>query len=568
MAGNYIGVDATGAVSLGNAGFAVEIYGGSYANVIGWNGAADAVDERNILSGNGAGGVSIHDAGTTQNVVAGNYIGTTASGAAALANNGDGVIIGSGATANTVGGTTAAARNVISGNAGDGVEITGSGTTSNVVEGNYIGTNAAGMAALPNGGHGVDIVGAANVTVGGATAGAGNIISGNTGDGVLVSNSTGTVIQGNDIGLNAAGTGPVANFDGVGVFSSGDALIGGAAAGARNVISGNARSGVLTDGAVIQGNYIGTDATGMALVANASFGILADGQGLVVGGTASGAGNVIVGNSGLGIQLQGTAHGAVIQGNLIGTDRTGNAALGGLGDDIFLTNSASGNTIGGAVAGAGNVLVGASQYGIELAGAADGTTIQGNNIGVGLDGATLIPNAGGIWIGTANNVVGGTAAGAANIIVGSVGSLVFGVAGDGVEITGQQGATGGTVVEGNIISGNGAGYAVAIESGAQADVSGFVTGNVFNDGVLSLHGLGFLDITGNYTQTANGSLVLDLGGTDPGSFDQLVVSGTVTLAGDLWHAAPRSPASRSTVADSDAVITFLSSTGAFASPAL
>ncbi len=148
-------------------------------------------------------------------------------------------------------------------------------------------------------------------------------------------------------------------------------------------------------------------------------------------------------------------------------------------------------------------------------------------------------------------------------------NVISGNSGDGVDITGS--GTTGNVVEGNIIGRNAAGtsvllnggYAVAIEAGAQAAVSGFVTGNVLNDGVLSLQGLGFLNITGNYTQTANGSLDLSLGGTGPGTFDQLFVSGTVTLAGDLT--AHLIDGFTPTVGESDTVITFLSSTGAFAS---
>ena len=138
-----------------------------------------------------------------------------------------------------------------------------------------------------------------------------------------------------------------------------------------------------------------------------------------------------------------------------------------------------------------------------------------------------------------------------------------------MDITGS-GATG-NVVEGNIIGMNATdtaallngGYAVAIEAGAQADVSGSVTGNVYNDGTLSLHGLGYLDITGNYTQTANGSLVLDLGGTAAGTFDLLQVSGSVTLAGDLTVHLVNGFAP--TVVDSDAAMTFASVAGAFAS---
>jgi hypothetical protein len=125
-----------------------------------------------------------------------------AAGTAALSNLGDGVLlVGAGAASNTVGGTAAAVRNVISGNGNNGVEIQGSGATKNVVEGNYIGTNAAGTAALANTYAGVALAnGASNNTVGGTAAAARNIISGNAVHGVAIINGpTGNV--GEDLGV-------------------------------------------------------------------------------------------------------------------------------------------------------------------------------------------------------------------------------------------------------------------------------------------------------------------------------------------------------------------------------
>src|SRR5262249_17835437 len=122
--------------------------------------------------------------GATSNVVLGNFIGTDVTGAVALGNVLDGVKITSGATNNTVGGSVASARNIISGNAEHGVYIFGGGTNGNVVLGNYVGTNAAGTAALGNLQQGIVVWGGgANNTIGGLTAtpgtGAGNVVSGN-----------------------------------------------------------------------------------------------------------------------------------------------------------------------------------------------------------------------------------------------------------------------------------------------------------------------------------------------------------------------------------------------------
>src|SRR5205085_10764500 len=97
---------------------------------------------RNLISGNTSTGIDFRDAGTSGNIVAGNYVGTDATASSALANN-IGVNVVDGVSGNTIGGTTAGARNVISGNS-FGVAIGGAGTTVNVGAGNYVGTNAAG----------------------------------------------------------------------------------------------------------------------------------------------------------------------------------------------------------------------------------------------------------------------------------------------------------------------------------------------------------------------------------------------------------------------------------------
>ena len=158
----------------------------------------------NVISGNTGDGVSITGSGTTANKVTGNFVGTTAAGTAAVANTGSGVRISDGATNNTVGGTTAGARNVLSGNAQYGVQLADGGTTGNVVAGNYVGTDATGTARLANT-TGVRLEpGADGTTIGGTAAGAGNLIAGNTGTGVSIGRP-GNVVQGNRIGLTTAG---------------------------------------------------------------------------------------------------------------------------------------------------------------------------------------------------------------------------------------------------------------------------------------------------------------------------------------------------------------------------
>ena len=112
------------------------------------------------------------------NVVQGNFIGTDITGTAKLANGGDGVVVGGlfGFVTNgvTIGGTTAAARNIISGNGSNGIETGDASTT--LIQGNFIGTDVSGTNNLGNTGIGVSL-NSTNNTIGGTMAGAGNVIA-------------------------------------------------------------------------------------------------------------------------------------------------------------------------------------------------------------------------------------------------------------------------------------------------------------------------------------------------------------------------------------------------------
>ena len=132
--------------------------------------------------------------------------------------------------------------------------------TDNQVQGNYIGTDVTGTAAIGNG-EGIFITGSNN-RIGGTAAGAGNVISGNF-NGVYISGGGGTLVQGNRIGTDASGTAPLGNVVGVLVVGP-DTTVGGTAAGAGNIISGNGLYGafIAFGGTTVQGNFIGTDATG------------------------------------------------------------------------------------------------------------------------------------------------------------------------------------------------------------------------------------------------------------------------------------------------------------------
>jgi hypothetical protein len=337
VTGNFLGTDSTGTLARPNQ-----------TGVLIQNSSNNTVGPNNVISGNlrtsgtelGIGVKILGSAAVAAagNVIKGNKIGTDVNGTAQVGNN-NGVVVQD-ANNNTIGGTTSAAGNLISGN-GLGILIEGTVAglaTGNVVQGNRIGTNAAKTAALPNL-TGVAIVVASGNTVGGTSAGAGNLISGNSGTAVSLSGistlpATGNLVQGNKIGTNAAGTGKLANGGfgvALGKFTSLN-TVGGTADGAGNLISGNGSDGVaFVDSTsarnAVQGNKIGTKADGVGALGNGGHGVFVKfGHDMLIGG--AGAGNTIAFNALAGV--------AVLDPASFGNRITRNAIFsnGGLGIDL------------------------------------------------------------------------------------------------------------------------------------------------------------------------------------------------------------------------------------------
>ena len=535
VSGCYIGTDSTGSTKVPNAFAGIEMYNGAYNNTIGGTTTA----ARNVISGNTSQGIYLHDVGSTNNLIEGNYLGLNAAGTAALPNGFAGIEIGLGAQNNTVGGTTTAARNIISGNTSQGVFINGSGTSGNLVVGNYIGLNPGGTGTVGNGTgngtgnpqtetffSGVDIYnGAQNNIIGGTTAAAANVISGNLGGGLTVSgtNTKANLIEGNYIGVNPVGTAAMGNgsgdptnhlyYAGVSIFNAAQSnVIGGTATGASNVISGNIGSGLAisssgTTGNLVQGNLIGTNLAGTAAIANgnanspnylyAGLEIFGGAQSNVVGGTVSAAKNLISGNASQGVYLGSFGTSAnLIEGNFIGTNLAGTGAIANA-QGIGIYSSASSNTIGGTVAGALNVISGNTGDGIAM-GFPDTNqtigpsqnTIAGNYIGVIAAGTTALANGGDgidIFNSAQTNTIGGTVAGSRNIISGnssagvaisqpgSNGNLVQGNwvglnVNSSVVANGQQGVSIFTAAQSNVVGGTAAGAGNIISGNKDAGV--------------------------------------------------------------------------------------------------
>ena len=264
--GNYIGLDATGTVVLGNSSQGISIRSGAANNTVG----GTAIGAGNVISGNSNAGIQILNTGTTGNRIEGNFIGTDVAGTTPLGNP-VGVFLQ--ASNNRIGGTTGAERNIISGNTVDGIQIVGTSTTGNLVEGNYIGLDVTGTAAMGNTNQGVVIFnGASGNVIGGTAPGARNVISANGNDGVLLGGvgTTGNRVEGNFIGTDATGMAALGNLRGVELDASGSGnFIGGTTPGASNRIAYNWSNGVqLTPGAGT-GNLISSN----ELYSNGGFGI-------------------------------------------------------------------------------------------------------------------------------------------------------------------------------------------------------------------------------------------------------------------------------------------------------
>lgn len=204
-------------------------------------GGANAATDRNMIRDNVGSGLSLTGSGTNSNQVFCNWIGLNDSGTGADYNGVDGVTIDLGAQSNVIG-STDAERNVISGNNRDGVMISGSGTKNNLVAGNYIGTNVTGTGAVANGDHGVVITNTASVnTVGGNNVNNLNLIAGNTGSGVWItgSNTTTNTVLYNDIGYNSFNSTPIPNNMGVTLENGAHHNVIGGAGGASNYLASN-----------------------------------------------------------------------------------------------------------------------------------------------------------------------------------------------------------------------------------------------------------------------------------------------------------------------------------------
>lgn len=456
--GNRIGIDLGGTSALGNGG-------GTLAGGLSITGTGTNTISENRVSGNRGPGVTIAAGNNTLRL---NRIGTNRNGDGLLTYPGsqpagqrqtNGVLV-SAPTGTTQIIGVATEGNVISGNDGHGVEVTGQANVTFVS--NLIGLNVAGTVDLGNGqggvGHGIDVAAGSGgtIAIGGTGTNEQNTISGNSGQGINHEGNTAPSIVHNRIGTNANTSAAIANDTGGVRFAStnaavGTLILGGNATNQGNVISGNGGVGVTIAAACghpvqILGNMIGTNSAGSVALGNASHGVLIETGNSInqtIGGATSGDRNVISGNgtggmTGHGVYARGTGTSLIennsIGGDLLGGSLAGNA--GNSGDGVLIETNANGNTL------RNNIIRDNAGRGVAVANTASRQQITGNqfiNNGVTNAGGVITVNKLPLDLG-ANDAVGGSGGANANLAAPTLLRLV--------PASGGQGILSGTVAAG------------------------------------------------------------------------------------------------------------------------
>ena len=298
---------------------------------------------------------------------------------------------------------------------------------NNVIRGCLFGTNVT--SSLSNSLAAIEIISGNNNRIGGLNPGDGNVISHtSSGPGLLIAGgATNTIVQGNIIGMNTTGTAALGN-SGPGIHSLGQGtVIGGNSAAARNYISGNTTFGIHSVGldAVISGNYVGTNKAGTAAVPNAGAGILAGGGSATIGGGGSNEGNFVCGN-GAGITVNGVdGQNTVIYGNVIGLSPASLTPLGNTGNGISVFSSGGTHVGNAAIANSRNIIASNGNFGMTIE-FSDGTLVESNIIGTDDSLTETFGNGShGIQIFNSLNCRIGSTLGGANVIFNNGGAGIF-----------------------------------------------------------------------------------------------------------------------------------------------
>ncbi|MBL7961422.1 right-handed parallel beta-helix repeat-containing protein, partial [bacterium] len=490
--GNRIGTDAAGTGAMANDGYGISIEYESNDNQIG---DGTPAGRNIISGNNSGGIRIWNDYNPVSgNKIFGNYIGTDISGNTAIPNSGRGVMLEDYATSNEIGGLEPGQGNVISGNFDHAIYIgssypTGGGTDWNKVKGNIIGLGADGSTILSNDGDGVYADGQVrNLEI------FKNVISGNAGNGIYIYDNGleagGSLIVGNYIGTDATGVlakgndGTGITVSGAGGFSANYILIGDGTDAGKNIVSGNNGCGININGNSayqnkIQKNYVGVNINGAALP-NALDGIRLDSYTY----SDSIIGNVISGNGLNGIAIDGTWD-HVILGNRIGTDPSGMSAVGNGQAGIYFHDSwdTYGMKIGDGTTQGRNIISGNGTHGIMMFEEYDygiyNNAILGNYIGAAADGISSLGNAGSGVFFQSVGMVASTTENELNA------NIISHNSGDGVTLDGN-GVHSNFMFANSIYDNTGAG--ITISNGAQYDMSPTIIDSLASDYILYGHG--------------------------------------------------------------------------------
>lgn len=511
---NYIGIHANGS-AFSNALDGIYVSSLSSDNKIGLNDSHASGVVGNVISANGRNGIALH--GSDDNVIVANRIGTGPDGSAAMANGHNGILVTEGADGNTIGGTvfvdSATGQvnnptgdkgtgtqvfvvpplgNLVSGNAADGILIE-NGSTNNVLNGNFVGTNANGTAAVGNGGDGVHIVDADGNSLLGCTFVENpfvyyNILSGNGGNGLHVTSSDNVTIQANYFGIGSHNA-IVSNTEN-GVLIDGDSRntqLGGVIP-LGNVSSGNKQNGVyVTDtasGFVSFNTFAGLFAFEGA-APNGNNGLLIDST----GGNNLIRTSVLSGNLNNGIEIAGDAWGVTVDPIIAGLDTTGfsktvNSGIGlpdmaNGGHGLLITGTAHDNTIGGYRDSVipQNTFSGNDGFGVAITGAAYNNQLFDNVIGADVTLLRALGNAaGGVLLASSGsgNLIGGPTNDPTKPRTNFIGGN------DGNGITIASGVTG-EVIVGNSIGVDRGGFETLPNDGMAIAINGSYANFIFNN---------------------------------------------------------------------------------------
>ena len=496
----------------------------------------------NVISGNRGNGIGIY--GANANRVAMNNIGTSFAGTAAVPNRANGILVTNRASGNMIGGQATGGNspvsyngstpvfvrppqgNLVSGNRGNGVLVSG-GASGNTLSGNFVGTTPSGTVTLGNGQDGVAIVGASGNSLIGTTFPQNpfvfyNVLSGNRGNGLRITNSNDTTVWANFMGLGANNATTVAN-GGNGLLVSGTSqrtLVGGPIP-MGNGVSGNNRHGIEIRDSVGSftsfNNFAGLYAFGGAAPNRLN--------GIEI--TATGGNNVfrtclVGGNFGNGIHIGGRATGVQIEDTSVGTNSSISAAIPNYGSGILIDGNAHGNVIGGFQPSVETKvhLSGNLRYGIEVTGKARNNRIFNAVIGAAFEAPNPIPNGlGGIFVGpgTTGTIIGGTQPFMANRVLTNNGA--------GITISGSSGnRVLGNEIRGNLLDG------ITLVNAVSNTIGALGAGNT----ILS-NGLNGITVAGNSRGTsivANSIVDSGSSGLLLNAATNLLVGGTATGAGN------------------------------------